>query len=116
MTTWNFSLVSRLSFYLKGAYRVDIVSKEGSLDSTKHGVQDNTDWQEETSCGSWHASQGVNDGRSASEQHSSDKDVGHQTEANIYTVGNGAITCSDNLEESVSIWSSTLQLDCQGRK
>jgi hypothetical protein len=88
-------------------YSVDVVSQEGSLDSTKHGVDDDTNRKEETSSSGRHASQGMDHSGTTSEQHGSDQDVGHETENNVDNVSDGSISSPNHLKESVGwlMWS-----------
>jgi len=48
-------------------YGVDVVSEESGLDTSEHGVNNDTKREEETSRSRWHTSQGVHDGRTTSQ-------------------------------------------------
>lgn len=79
------------------------ISQKGGLDSTEHGIHHNAQWQQKAGCGSWHASQGRNDSRATSKQHSCDKNVGHQAKYDEYNMSRGAISRPDNFEESLEV-------------
>ena len=95
---------------------VGVVGQEGSLDTTEHGVKDDTDGEKEASCRSGNASQTSDHSGPARKQHGSDQDVGHETEDNVNAVCGGAISCADSLEEGVRVGSPTLELDSKGCK
>lgn len=108
---------------------MNVVSQECGLNASKHGVDDNTEWQQETCRSSRDTSQGSECSRSTSQQHGGNKPVSHQTKNSEDDMSSLAISCLDNLEESLlplvrfehiecapymSIWSSSLELDGDG--
>ena len=78
-------------------HSVNVIREEGCLDTTEHGVDDNTNWKQETSCnsvlvilldlfrnwrrlGAHHASERADDSSTAGQQHSCHENIGHDAE------------------------------------
>ena len=95
---------------------VGIVGKEGSLDTTEHGIEDDTNWEQETSRSGGNTGQRSDDSRATSQQHGSDQDVCHQSKDDENEMGVDAITGLDDLKERMCVGSAALQLNCNGCK
>lgn len=93
---------------------MDVISKESGLDTSEHGVDDDTDWEQETSGNGVHSSQGADDGGTTSQQHSSDEDVGHDSKDGEDDMGGGSKSGLDDFEESMCVWCSSLELNRNG--
>lgn len=78
---------------------VNVVGKESSLDSTKHGVHDNTEGKKKTGCCRGHSSQGADDGGPASEQHGCYENVCEEPKGNVDEMSRLSIASTDSLEE-----------------
>jgi hypothetical protein len=89
---------------------VDVVSQKGGLDSSEHGVDDNTKRQEETGCCGRHTSQRGDDGRSSSEQHGGDENVGKETERDVHEMGGSSISSLDSFQECLSLLATKMSL------
>ena len=80
-----------------------VVGQEGSLDTTEHGVDDNTQRKEETGCCGWNASQGGNDSRSTGEQHGRDQSVGEEAECDVDEMRGWSIASADSFQECLDL-------------
>ena len=92
---------------------VHVIGQEGGLDTAEHGVEHDTDGQQETGGGGRHAGQGGHDGGAAGQQHGRHEDVGHQAEDDVDAVCRAAVARADRLEEGVGVGRLALQLDRQ---
>lgn len=78
---------------------VDPISDEGRFDATEHGVQDDTNGKEETSCDRVHACQVLDDGTATCEKHGCNQNVGHETEGDEDSMRNSSVAGADGLEK-----------------
>lgn len=78
---------------------VNVVGKESGLDTSEHGVDDDTEGKEETSRCSRNTSQGRDDGRASSEQHGGDENVGEETESDVHEVSGRSVAGADGFQE-----------------
>ena len=84
------------------------------FDAAEHSVQNNTDRKQEASSRSMNASKRRDDRSASSQKHSSDENIGHQTENNINTVRSSAIASSNSFEEGMRIRCFALEFDGEG--
>jgi hypothetical protein len=77
--------------------------------TSKHGVQDDTNGEKETSGSSRHTAKGTGHGATSGQQHGRDKDVCHQAKDEKDNVGDDAISGFDDFEKGVSIWRAAFQ-------
>jgi hypothetical protein len=97
--------------------RVDIISQEGGLDTTEHGVEHDTNGQEETGCSCGDSGERCDwidfvsrvitfvcnssihtNGCTSSEKHRGDEDVGHEAEKDVDAVSDGTISSTNGFE------------------
>jgi hypothetical protein len=90
-----------------------VLTQEGCLDATEHGVNDNSDWKQEASSGSWNSSQGMYDSATAAQQHGRHEDIRAEAENDVNCMRDSAIASSDDFQERMRVGSATLQFNGQ---
>ena len=90
---------------------VDVGGHEGGLETTRHGVRDNTDGDQETRHHGVHAGQRVDGGGATEDQHRRDDDVREEAEVDEHLVRGGPPARVDDLAHSVRGGREALDLD-----
>lgn len=95
---------------------MDIVGKESCLNTTEHGVNDNTNWEQEAGGNSVHSSERADNSSTTGQQHGRYQDVRHDAEYGEDQMGDGSEASPNDFKEGMGVWSSSLQFDGDGRK
>ncbi len=76
---------------------MDIIRQKGSLDTTEHGVENDTNGQQETSRCRRHASEITHDSRASGKQHSGHEDISDKAERDVDSMSGYSISGFDDL-------------------
>ena len=101
----------------KNHHSVYVVCEESCFDTAEHGVENHADRQKIASCRRWYSTKGCHHSRAACQQHSRNKNVGHQSEGNIDTVRSRPVSRTDNFQtERGAVISTWLVWGCTQEK
>jgi len=90
---------------------VDVRRQEGRLETTRHGVRDDTERDQETSDGRVHAGERVDGGGTTEHEHRRHDDVGEEAEEDEHLLHVGTPTSINDFANSVRVRSISLHLD-----
>ena len=95
---------------------VDVRRQEGRLKTTRHGVRDDTERDQETSDGRVHAGERVDGGRATEHEHGRHDDVGEEAEEDEHLLHVGTPAGINDFANSVRVRGISLHLDGEHTK